>query len=104
MEVSQRRGSTVLTYLFYPLKTHLSIFKYTQTTHCKFFYPHHFYITIVIAIIIIIIMIIIIIKIIICAVKEQALRTNYVKHQIDRTPESPLCRMCGEKVRMCVIY
>ena len=31
------------------------------------------------------------------AAQEQALRTNYVKNKIDKTPESPLCRMCGER-------
>ena len=33
----------------------------------------------------------------ICAAQDQALRTNYVKHHIDKTLESPLCRLCGEK-------
>ena len=33
----------------------------------------------------------------ICAAQDQALRTNYVKHHIDNTAESPLCRLCGEK-------
>ena len=33
----------------------------------------------------------------ICAGQDQALRTNYVKHHIDKTLESPLCRVCGEK-------
>jgi hypothetical protein len=32
----------------------------------------------------------------VCA-HEQFLRTNYVKFQIDRTVEPPLCRLCGEK-------
>ena len=32
-----------------------------------------------------------------CAAQEQALRTNYVKFHIDRTVESSLCRLCGEK-------
>ena len=32
-----------------------------------------------------------------CAAQEQAPRTNYVKFHIDRTVESPLCRLCGEK-------
>ena len=31
------------------------------------------------------------------ATQEQALRTNYMKHKIDKTSESPLCRMCREK-------
>ena len=29
--------------------------------------------------------------------QEQALRTNYVKYHIDKTVESPLCRLCDEK-------
>ena len=29
---------------------------------------------------------------VLCAAQEQAIRTNYVKHRIDRTSESPLCR------------
>ena len=32
-----------------------------------------------------------------CAVQEQAIRTNYIKYIIDKTGESPLCRLCGEK-------
>ena len=32
-----------------------------------------------------------------CAAQEQALRTNYVKHHIDKSAESPLCRMCEAK-------
>ena len=36
-------------------------------------------------------------EVFICAAREQALRTNYVKHHIDRTAESPLCRLCGKK-------
>ena len=32
-----------------------------------------------------------------CAAQEQAIRTSYVKHNIDKTRESPLCRLCGEK-------
>jgi hypothetical protein len=30
----------------------------------------------------------------ICAAQEQALRTNYVKFNIDGTAESPLCNVC----------
>ena len=30
------------------------------------------------------------------AAQEQALRTNAVKFNIDRTKNSPLCRLCGE--------
>ena len=32
-----------------------------------------------------------------CAAQEQAIRTNYVKHHIDRSIENPLCRMCGKR-------
>ena len=32
-----------------------------------------------------------------CATQEQALRTNYLKFHIDKTANSPLCRMCGNK-------
>ena len=40
----------------------------------------------------------------ICAAQEQALRTNYVKHHIDRTAKSPLNVECAVKrVRVCVI-
>lgn len=31
------------------------------------------------------------------AAQEQALRTNYIKHRIDKTSENPMCRMCGER-------
>ena len=33
----------------------------------------------------------------ICAAQEQAIRTNYIKHKIDKTLNSPLCRMCGKR-------
>ena len=33
----------------------------------------------------------------ICSAQEQSLRTNYIRHHIDKTSESPLCRMCNEK-------
>ena len=33
----------------------------------------------------------------ICAAQEQALRTNCVKFHVDKSVESPLCRMCHEK-------
>lgn len=40
----------------------------------------------------------------ICAAQEQALRTNFVKHHIDRTAKSPLNVECAVKrVRVCVI-
>ena len=29
--------------------------------------------------------------------QEQALRTNYTKFKIDKTIDSPFCRMCGNK-------
>ena len=32
-----------------------------------------------------------------CAAKEQAIRNNSVKHHIDKTAESFLCRLCSEK-------
>ena len=41
----------------------------------------------------------------ICYVKEQAIRTNYVKHDIDKSVDSPSCRMCdetGETIRRIV--
>ena len=31
------------------------------------------------------------------AAQEQAIQTNYVKHKIDKTAQSPLCRMCDKK-------
>ena len=34
---------------------------------------------------------------ILCAAQEQAIRMNYVKHKIDKTAQSPLCRMCDKK-------
>ena len=36
-----------------------------------------------------------------CAAQEQAIRTNYVKHFIDKTSESPLCRLRGKNVKAC---
>ena len=32
-----------------------------------------------------------------CAAQKQAIRTNYVKHYINKTSESLLCRLCGKK-------
>ena len=32
-----------------------------------------------------------------CAAQEQAIRTNYIKYHIDKSSESPLCRLCGKK-------
>ena len=31
------------------------------------------------------------------AAQEQSLRTNYVKFHIDKTTNTPMCRMCGKK-------
>ena len=39
-----------------------------------------------------------------CAAQEQAIRTNYVKHLIDKTSESPLCRLCGKNVKVWNTY
>ena len=36
-------------------------------------------------------------EVLLCAAQEQAIRTNYVKHHINKTSESPLYRLCGEK-------
>ena len=33
-----------------------------------------------------------------CAAQEEAIRTNYVKHKIDKTAQSPLCRKCDKKI------
>ena len=33
-----------------------------------------------------------------CAAQEQAIRRNYVKHKIDKTSQSPLCRMCDQRM------
>ena len=33
-----------------------------------------------------------------CAAQEQAIRRNYVKHKIDKTSQSPLCRMCDQRI------
>ena len=32
-----------------------------------------------------------------CAAQKQAIRTNYMKYNIDKTSESHLFRWCGEK-------
>ena len=31
------------------------------------------------------------------ATQEQAIRTNYLRHKIDKIAQSPLCRMCDKK-------
>ena len=33
----------------------------------------------------------------IIAAQDQALRTNAIKHNIDKTDETPLCRLCKEE-------
>ena len=33
------------------------------------------------------------------AAQEQALRTNYIKFGINKSVESPLCRLCGQRVK-----
>ena len=33
----------------------------------------------------------------ICAAQEQAIRKSYIKFNMEKAVESPLCRMCGEK-------
>ena len=33
----------------------------------------------------------------IMAAQEQAIRTNYIKHNIDKTRDSPMCRVCRKK-------
>ena len=32
-----------------------------------------------------------------CAGREQAIRTSYVNHHSDKSSESPLCRLCRRK-------
>ena len=39
----------------------------------------------------------IVIEALLCAAQEQAIRTNFVKHHIDKTSESPLFSSCGKK-------
>ena len=36
----------------------------------------------------------------ILAAQEQALRTNSIKHSIDKTSQTPLCRLCGESTEV----
>ena len=33
----------------------------------------------------------------ICSAQEQFIQTNYIKYNIDKTAESPLCEMCGTR-------
>ena len=32
-----------------------------------------------------------------CAAQEQAIRTHFIKHHINKTSKTPLCRLCGKK-------
>ena len=32
----------------------------------------------------------------ICSAQEQAIKTNYIKYHIDKSVDSPSCRICGE--------
>ena len=32
-----------------------------------------------------------------CAAQVHAVRTNYMRYQVDKTSENPLCRLCGKK-------
>ena len=36
-------------------------------------------------------------KAILCTLQEQAIGTNYVNQKVDKTAQSPLCRMCDKK-------
>ena len=36
------------------------------------------------------------------AAQEQAIRRNYVKHHVDKTSKSPLFRLCGKNVIVCI--
>ena len=36
-------------------------------------------------------------KAVMCATQEEAIRINYVKHKIDKTAQSALCRKCEKK-------
>ena len=36
-------------------------------------------------------------KVLICSAQEESKRTNYIKYNIDKTAESPLCRICGTR-------
>ena len=36
-------------------------------------------------------------EVMLCTAQEQGIRTNYVKHKIDQTAQSPLCRMYDKK-------
>ena len=33
----------------------------------------------------------------VCSAREQSLQTNYTKHYTDKTSNTPLCRMCGQR-------
>ena len=38
-----------------------------------------------------------------CGVQEQIIRRNYVKHKIDKTSQSPRCRIYEKKVKKYLI-
>ena len=40
-------------------------------------------------------------KALLCAAQERIIRTNYVKHRINKTSKKLLCRLCGKKVNVC---
>ena len=42
-------------------------------------------------------------EVLICSAQEQALRTNYTKFYIDKSSESPICRMCGKKAETILV-
>ena len=40
-------------------------------------------------------------KALLCVAQEQIIRTNYVRHHIDKTSESHMYRLCGKKAKVC---
>ena len=36
-------------------------------------------------------------EVLICSAQEQSIRTNYINYNINKTSESPLCRMCDAR-------
>ena len=38
-----------------------------------------------------------------CVARYQAIRTNYMKYHINKTSESPRCRLYGKKMKVCNI-
>ena len=35
-----------------------------------------------------------------CAAQEQAIRTNYIIHHIDKSNDNPLVRLCGKEEKL----